>query len=91
MLVREPGSDTRKLLMETVTTRRTQLSRTIEIPTREGVFEAVAAGMGVTVSLDRERMFPDHVFREIDGRTGRRISPGGSGRNKAGYAASAPG
>ncbi len=67
MLIRESGSDTRKLLMETVNNRKVDLASSIEIPTREGVFEAVAAGLGVTVSLHREMMFtPGTVAIPID-------------------------
>ncbi len=67
MLIRESGSDTRKLLMGTVTNRKVELVSSFEIPTREGVFEAVAAGLGVTVSLDREMMFtPGTVAVPID-------------------------
>ena len=57
LLVREAGSDTRKLLMETVRSRGIHLTASMEIPSREGVFEAVAAGLGVTVSLDKEILF----------------------------------
>ena len=67
LLIREEGSDTRKLLIATIEKNNINPARSLEIPSREGVFEATAAGLGVTVSLDRELLHtPGTVAVQID-------------------------
>lgn len=54
VVIREPGSQTRQLFEAACAAQGIQPGRIIEVPTREAVKEAAAAGLGLGIVLDHE-------------------------------------
>lgn len=54
LIVREPGSMTRVLFEQACRRYEVHLAHTLEVPSREGLLEAVASGLGVGVILNGE-------------------------------------
>jgi DNA-binding transcriptional LysR family regulator len=73
-VLRERGSVTRQVFEQNAAEHQVPLGPVIEVSTREGVRELVAAGFGIGVIADREFGFDSrlHFLRIVDAR--RRIS-----------------